>query len=199
MSRANQVVDPSKPETIPKFADSLPIPATANPKLQNKDGIFYQLEMKEIHHQFHQLLPKTRVWGYDGMYPGPTNETDRDQSVYVEWVNRLPDDHLFPIDRTLHGTMDHPEVRTVVHLHGAHVSADSDGYPEAWYTRDYTIQARLSPRRSINIPTASREPLSLVSRSCHWHYKIKCLRRPCRVLSDTGSGGEKTEAALWGI
>lgn len=28
-------------------------------------------------------------------------------------------------------------MRTVVHLHGAKVLPDSDGYPEAWYTNGY--------------------------------------------------------------
>jgi hypothetical protein len=28
---------------------------------------------------------------------------------------------------------DHPQVRTVVHLHGGRVPAESDGYPESWY------------------------------------------------------------------
>jgi len=32
--------------------------------------------------------------------------------------------------------MDTPDVRNVVHLHGAHVLTDSDGYPEFWYTPD---------------------------------------------------------------
>jgi spore coat protein A len=32
--------------------------------------------------------------------------------------------------------MDTPDVRTVVHLHGANVEADSDGHPEAWFTKD---------------------------------------------------------------
>ncbi len=33
--------------------------------------------------------------------------------------------------------MDTPDVRTVVHLHGANINDDSDGNPEAWFTRNY--------------------------------------------------------------
>ncbi len=34
-------------------------------------------------------------------------------------------------------TPDQPSVRTVVHLHGGRVRPEYDGYPEAWFTRDF--------------------------------------------------------------
>ena len=95
--------------------------------------------MKETTHQFSALFPETKVWGYDGLYPGPTIEAFKDIPTYVEWANELPEKHLLPVDKSLHGTMDTPEVKTVVHLHGARVADDSDGYPEAWYTPNYEI------------------------------------------------------------
>jgi len=55
-------------------------------------------------------------------------------------MNNLPTTHLFhdAIDTTLHGDEPpNPEVRTVVHLHGAKVEPDSDGYPEAWFTKNF--------------------------------------------------------------
>jgi spore coat protein A len=52
----------------------------------------------------------------------------------VEWVNGLPTKHLLPVDHALHGAgEDVPEVRTVVHLHGAKVPPESDGDPERWF------------------------------------------------------------------
>jgi FtsP/CotA-like multicopper oxidase with cupredoxin domain len=58
--------------------------------------------------------------------------------IKVKWINNLPDKHFLPIDRTLHSSGEHmPEVRTVVHLHGAEVEPESDGYPDAWFTRDF--------------------------------------------------------------
>lgn len=52
----------------------------------------------------------------------------------VEWVNRLPEKHFLPIDHNIHGAESNlPEVRSVVHLHGAKAPAKSDGYPEDWY------------------------------------------------------------------
>jgi spore coat protein A len=54
--------------------------------------------------------------------------------LLVEWANELPRRHLFAVDHNLHGAgRDKPEVRAVVHLHGAKVPPESDGYPENWF------------------------------------------------------------------
>jgi spore coat protein A len=46
----------------------------------------------------------------------------------------LPGTHFLPIDHSIHGAeAGQPEVRTVVHVHGAKTSPQSDGYPEDWY------------------------------------------------------------------
>lgn len=133
-------VDPSDPATIPRYVDPLPIPEKAEPlSMREADcaGIrYYHMIMTEARHRFHRYFPSTAVWGYNGTYPGPTIEVEKDTTVKVRWENRLPSRHLLPVDRTLHGTADTPEVRTVVHLHGANVKDDSDGHPEAWFTRD---------------------------------------------------------------
>lgn len=53
----------------------------------------------------------------------------------MEWINSLPTTHMFAVDPTIHGAeITNPAVRNVVHLHGAKVQSDSDGYPEAWFT-----------------------------------------------------------------
>lgn len=131
-------VDPSDPTTVPKFVDLLPIPKIAEPlePYYCDDEIFYIIKMLETKHRFHKAFPLTTIWGYNGTYPGPTIEVPKDVPVKVKWENKLPKNHLFPVDHTLHGTMDTPDVRTVVHLHGANVAADSDGHPEAWFSRD---------------------------------------------------------------
>jgi bilirubin oxidase len=93
-------------------------------------------------------------------YPARTIEASVDKPVRVKWINDLKDrkgnylPHLLPIDQTLHwanppqdcidgmmktdcrGQSQEPytgPVPIIVHLHGAHVQPDSDGYPEAWY------------------------------------------------------------------
>lgn len=133
-------VNPSDPETVPKFVDSLPVPYTAepvnNPNQDRKSELFYYIEMWEAKHKFHKYFPNTTIWGYNGTYPGPTIEVPKDMAIKVKWVNKLPRKHILPVDHTLHGTADTPDVRTVVHLHGANVADNSDGHPEAWFTRD---------------------------------------------------------------
>lgn len=135
-------VNPTDPESIPKFVDPLPIPALAKPVNRCDDSeqereLFYHIVMKQTKNRFHRDFPLSTVWGYNGMCPGPTIEVRKDVPVKIKWENRLPDKHIFPVDHTLHGTMDTPDVRTVVHLHGANVEAHSDGHPEAWFTRGY--------------------------------------------------------------
>jgi spore coat protein A len=52
----------------------------------------------------------------------------------IEWANDLPRAHLLPVDHHLCGAEPGtPDVRTVVHLHGARVTPENDGYPEQWY------------------------------------------------------------------
>lgn len=139
---AKKKTNPSDPSTIKKFIDPLPIPETAIPdkyfSRETMGKVYYVIEMRETNHRFHRNFPLTKVWGYNGTYPGPTIEADKDTTAQVEWINNLPDKHLLPVDHTLHGCMNTPDVRTVVHLHGANVAADSDGHPEAWFSRDYS-------------------------------------------------------------
>jgi spore coat protein A len=125
------------------YVDWLPIPPVAKPVRGNAGGqAYYEIAMKEIRQKLHRDLPPTTLWGYDGQYPGPTIETRRNVSVQVRWINDLRDldtglprtDHYFDVDTKIHG----PDVegktpRTVVHLHGGHVPAESDGYPESTF------------------------------------------------------------------
>jgi spore coat protein A len=71
------------------------------------------------------------------MWPGPTFEVQKGQPLFVRWTNALPTKHFLPIDTTIHGAEETlPKVRTVVHVHGAQVLPESDGYPDAWFTSD---------------------------------------------------------------
>ena len=143
---AKITVNPADPTTIPKFVDPLPIPAAARPinknTIQRDKELCFNIVMQQAKHRFHRDFPLTRVWGYNGTCPGPTIEAPKDMPVKVRWENKLPTEHLLPVDHTLHGTMDTPDVRTVVHLHGANVEAHSDGHPEAWFSRDYKYVGR---------------------------------------------------------
>jgi spore coat protein A, manganese oxidase len=131
-------LDPAK---LAPFADRLPIPSIARLagfRPDSKEGShrvpYYRIEMREFNHKLHRDLPPTRLWGYNGAFPGPTLETRGGHELAVEWVNGLPQNHFLPIDYHLHGAgRENPEVRAVVHLHGGKTPPDSDGYPEDWY------------------------------------------------------------------
>lgn len=122
---------------LTKFKDRLPIPKTLKPKYKEENVTYYEVKMIPTTQSLHSELPDTLVWGYEGIYPGPVIEARKDEKVIIKWQNNLPDKHFLPVDKTLHGAMAVPEVRTVVHLHGAEVKPESDGYPEAWFTNDF--------------------------------------------------------------
>jgi spore coat protein A len=82
------------------------------------------------------------MWSYGEAVPGPTIEARTNRPILVDWVNTLPAAHFLPIDHTLHGAAaDQPEVRTAVHVHGAKVPPQFDGFPEDWQTPGQTYQA----------------------------------------------------------
>jgi spore coat protein A len=115
---------------LPRFVDSLPIPEIAKP---DRQGV-YRIAMREIETQVHRDLKPTRCWSYGSTVPGPTFEARSGKPIAVEWKNDLPAKHFLPIDHTLCGAgKEVPEVRTIVHVHGARVPPKSDGYPEHWY------------------------------------------------------------------
>jgi spore coat protein A len=102
------------------------------------------------------LDPRPVAEGGTLNYPGFTIEATKNRPVRVKWINGLVDEnghylpHLLTVDQTLHwanppggpgGTDTHGmdaepytgPVPIVTHVHGAHTTEDSDGYPEAWY------------------------------------------------------------------
>ncbi len=142
---APQLAEPGKPlvnpATLARFVDALPIPPVARPDTHRAHPAdpgrrlpCYRMEMRAFAARLHRDLPPTTLWGYQGMCPGPTLEAMRGEPFLVEWVNALPSRHLLPVDHTIHGAeKHHAEVRAVAHVHGARVSADSDGWPEDAY------------------------------------------------------------------
>jgi spore coat protein A len=127
--------------SLAQFVDPLPIPEIAQPvdhrpSPQNTSLKlpYYRVAMRQIEAKLHRDMKPTRLWAYGSSSPGPTFEARSGQGIFVEWANELPAQHFLPIDHNIHGAeADKPEVRTVVHLHGAKAPAESDGYPENWY------------------------------------------------------------------
>ncbi|WP_197714593.1 multicopper oxidase family protein [Nitrosomonas supralitoralis] len=153
------------PTTIPKYIKPLKIlpamPKSTNPN--NFSGDYYEIAVRQFQQEVVPGL-NTTVWGYGSInddtsfsYPAYTIEASQNKPVRVKWINDLKKPngkylrHLLPIDQTLHWANpimadmhgDDPKPYTgpvpmVPHLHGAHVTQDSDGYPEAWFLPNAT-------------------------------------------------------------
>ncbi|MFC7456182.1 multicopper oxidase family protein [Brachybacterium sp. GCM10030267] len=108
------------------FTAPLPIPPVLEPVSTDGDADRYELTQKVGQAQ---ILPEvtTEVWGYDGIFPGPTLETRRGRETVVTHHNEL-------------------DVPTVVHLHGGVTPAEHDGYPtdfvEPGSSREYVYPLR---------------------------------------------------------
>ncbi|MDH3786222.1 MAG: hypothetical protein OEV00_12960, partial [Acidobacteriota bacterium] len=140
------------PIALTPFVDPLPLPPIAVPDSGSIGGIAeYSISMVEFEQQAHSELPgPARVWGYtDGtsppQTPGPIIIARENMPVTVNWINDIrdfdtnilrTDNHYLDVDIQddgfgnvcIHGAED--VAKTVVHLHGGHVPAAVDGYPE---------------------------------------------------------------------
>ena len=134
------------PIVLAKYVDPLPLPGPAAPISGTQGGVAtYRLTIKELQQRLHRDLPLTTVWGFtDGVtgpgYPGPTIEARTGMPVTIEWVNdlrvggtgALRTSHYLPVDTAcIMGA--ESTAKTVMHLHGGHVPAAVDGYPELTY------------------------------------------------------------------
>ena len=117
------------PGRLAPFVDPLPRPPVLHAGRQA-----LRIDMRETEQRVHRDLPPTRVWTYGGCMPGPTIEAQSGKAVRIDWRNELPQKHFLPIDHRIHGAeASQPEVRAIVHVHGARVPSASDGYPDDWY------------------------------------------------------------------
>ena len=99
---------PVLPVQVP-FQVPLTVPPVARPVVSTPDMDTYLITMRRADVE---LLPgtRTRIWGYDGIFPGPTIKVRAGKRVEVLQRNELG-------------------VRTSVHRHGGDQPADSDGQP----------------------------------------------------------------------
>jgi spore coat protein A, manganese oxidase len=142
--------------TLMKYVDPLPVPGVLRPINVDSAGAHYQVAMTQFGQKLHRDLPRTTVWGYgdvrepQGVYPGPTIEARSGQPLTVKWTNNLPSRHILPIDPSIMGDL--PPTRTVVHLHGAKILPDSDGYPDAWFTNGFAKTGPFFERKVYSYP-----------------------------------------------
>ena len=132
------------PRALQKFVDALPLPATLQPVGKRDGHDYYEVAMSQFQQKLHRDIPPTSLWGYGGSFPGQTLEARVGETIYVKWINNIAaPDHLIKgaYDPFLRGTnKGEPQVKTVTHVHGAHVAPAGDGYPEAWFTREFAIK-----------------------------------------------------------
>ncbi len=129
------------PNRLARFVDPLPLAPALRPEGEKPDPHnpgsaipVYRMRMNQFFGRVHRDLKPVRLWGYNGSSPGPLIEAHSGKPLLIEWSNHLPRAHLFALDPSIHGAeRSHPAVRTVVHVHGAKVPPDSDGYPESWF------------------------------------------------------------------
>jgi hypothetical protein len=62
---------------LKRFLDRLPVP----PVLQPRPGQVLNVGMRQFRQKLHAQMPPTLLWGYDGIYPGPTIEAPRRASA----------------------------------------------------------------------------------------------------------------------
>jgi FtsP/CotA-like multicopper oxidase with cupredoxin domain len=114
---------PKTPFKFTPFTVDLPMPAVVQPVApfqeecslgvdlpELKPAKYYQVTMKKA---TVQIIPgvNTEIWGYDGLYPGPSFKVTHNEPAIVRFTNALNE----------------PNVPTIVHNHGDHVAAESDG------------------------------------------------------------------------
>lgn len=153
---------PPSPPTTPWLAP-LPIPPvlqTIEPSLLNLSPNephqyytqfpptqHYLMQAKEGLHTFHPQLPASRIWGFNGTFPGPTVHARYGEPVLLRIVNDLPP----PSGPQPFGV---PEV--ITHLHNAHTAPGSDGGPWDWTQRgQYTDHHYLQARAGFTMPPGS--------------------------------------------
>ena len=93
-----------RPFTVP-----LPVPTVLRPARSDATMDYYEITAKP---GTAEILPgrATEIWGYNGIFPGPTLETRSGRMVVVRHRNELP-------------------VLVVAHLHGGKTPPQHDGYP----------------------------------------------------------------------
>jgi FtsP/CotA-like multicopper oxidase with cupredoxin domain len=86
-----------------------PVPPVLEPVRSDTHADYYEITQKVGQAE---ILPglKTEVWGYNGLFPGPTIESWRSRQTIVRHRNEL-------------------DVPVVVHLHGGRTPPEHDGYP----------------------------------------------------------------------
>ncbi|GII55425.1 multicopper oxidase [Planotetraspora thailandica] len=132
--------------TLTPFADAMRVPPLIRPETAE-----LTIEMRSVAARLHSQLPPTRLWTYEGLFPGPTIEVHREQRLRVAWTNRIENETV-PVTAVQSyaqvGSPNMPNILPgsggavprrdvadippwlVVHLHGAITGGGQDGWSE---------------------------------------------------------------------
>jgi FtsP/CotA-like multicopper oxidase with cupredoxin domain len=98
-----------------------------------EETVYYDITMTESNaHVLPDPNLTTKIWGYDGLYPGPTIEAELDKRIVVRFRNNLG--LASRMTAKCHHNQIEPRtpfeyVATSIHHHGGHTVAASDGHP----------------------------------------------------------------------
>jgi FtsP/CotA-like multicopper oxidase with cupredoxin domain len=95
------------------FQTAFTVPPVAQPAYRDDTTDYYEMTMEQDEVQIIPNLPKTEIWGYEGITPGPTIVAKRGRNVVVRQRNEIWSD---------------AHEHTSVHLHGNASLPQYDGY-----------------------------------------------------------------------
>jgi spore coat protein A len=123
---------PSKARLPEPFRVPLPVPPVLEPTGSDAHAEYYEVTQKVGRAE---ILPglKTEVWGYEGIFPGPTIEARTGRRIVVRQRNELP-------------------VPVSTHLHGGVTPPESDGYPTDLILPRGTPHDRYAHSHGANVP-----------------------------------------------
>ncbi|MBM2811678.1 MAG: putative multicopper oxidase [Chloroflexi bacterium] len=107
--RFPSLMPPARAGRLEPFSLPLPIPPVLQPVRRDASGDFYELTMKSGRAQLRDGAA-TEIWGYDGIWPGPTIRATRGRPTHVRATNLMSRD-------------------VNIHNHGHKVPVESDGGP----------------------------------------------------------------------
>ncbi len=128
---------PSKARLSEPFQTPLPVPPVLEPARSDASTDYFEMVQKLGKAE---ILPglETEVWGYDGIFPGPTVESRSRRKIVVRQRNDLP-------------------VPVSTHLHGGRTPPGSDGYPtDLIMPRGMKHYASMSGHGSMEMEDARR-------------------------------------------
>jgi len=102
---------------------------------------FYVLNARSCYHDFHPEMTAltaemkgSYIWGYDGIFPGPTFMSKYGEPILVRIINELYDDRIAnPPEPGRRAPGGFGKALISTHLHNGHTASESDGNPIDFY------------------------------------------------------------------